>query len=61
MLSADRPISCPEFKQDIHDYLLNLERGQVVHINFLKDSVIRPQMRSTVVDWLVQVCSLFIF
>lgn len=60
MFSADRAIHCPEFKDEIHKYLLISQQDQAVPVDFMKDSPILPKMRSTVVDWLVQVWSLSI-
>ncbi|XP_052211978.1 G2/mitotic-specific cyclin-B2-like [Dreissena polymorpha] len=51
------PLNCSEYAQDIIDYLQAVERRFSFPTNFLSDkkSEVSPQMRSVLMDWLIQV------
>lgn len=52
---TENPQLCSEFVNDIYQYMLYLEGEFPVKKHYLKDTTLKPRMRSILVDWLFQV------
>lgn len=51
----DNPQLCSEFVNDIYQYMLYLESVYPIHKHYLKETPLKPRMRTILVDWLFQV------
>lgn len=51
----DNPQLCSEFVNDIYQYMLYLESTYPIHKHYMKETSLKPRMRTILVDWLFQV------
>lgn len=51
----ENPQLCSEFVNDIYQYMLYLESEYPIKKHYMKDTNLKPRMRTILVDWLFQV------
>lgn len=54
-LDFGNPQLCPEYANDIYQYMLSLEYENPVCKDYMSGGSLKPKMRSILVDWLAQV------
>ena len=52
---SDEAELVPDYVEEIYDYLLEVEKNFRVSAGFLDNKVVTPEMRSVLIDWLIEV------